>query len=173
MTSLEGHGIASVLPDLPGLNESLAPFHEQTLSHWRKCVDAAMDHFGATHALAIRSGAWLAPEGAILYAPVSRASILRSLVRAKLVAAREAGETESRDDLLAQGKKDGIALAGWEVSPALLAEMQDDHLSERGADAVTIAHAEVGGPQLWLRPMPDSDVGQAKILAAKIAEIAR
>ena len=41
MRALEAAGVASVLPDLPGCNESLDPLAEQTISDWREAVSAA------------------------------------------------------------------------------------------------------------------------------------
>src|SRR5690606_40636896 len=61
MRRLDEAGFDSMLPDLPGCNESLAPLEEQTLLMWRDAAGAAANHFAATHALAIRGGALCAP----------------------------------------------------------------------------------------------------------------
>ena len=62
MRRLDLAGIDSMLPDLPGCNESEMPLAEQTLEDWRAAADAAARHFNATNVLAIRGGALLAPS---------------------------------------------------------------------------------------------------------------
>ncbi|RIV90883.1 hypothetical protein D2V17_03695, partial [Aurantiacibacter xanthus] len=45
MRLLAERGVASVLPDLPGCNESLADLTRQTLASWREASAAAAEHF--------------------------------------------------------------------------------------------------------------------------------
>src|SRR5690606_5543019 len=61
MQRLDGAGIDSVLPDLPGCNESRQPLEAQSLDHWRQCAVAAAAHFSATHVLTLRGGVLVAP----------------------------------------------------------------------------------------------------------------
>ena len=90
---LDAARIDAFLPDLPGCNESLAPLEGQTLTAWRDAAAAAASHFGATHLLSIRGGALCEPVDlpALRYAPVTGASLLRGLVRARILASKEAG----------------------------------------------------------------------------------
>ena len=102
MRRIDTREVDCFLPDLPGCNESTADLTQQTLGQWRAAVAAAAAHFRATHVLAIRSGGWLVP-GDIpgwLYAPVKPRQVLRSLLRARIIAAREAGRDETSDGLL-------------------------------------------------------------------------
>ncbi|MEC8178678.1 MAG: hypothetical protein VX072_03345, partial [Pseudomonadota bacterium] len=49
MRRLDDAGIDSVLPDLPGCNESPAPLENQSLTSWRAAAAEAADRFQATH----------------------------------------------------------------------------------------------------------------------------
>ena len=103
MRRLDAAGVDCWLPDLPGCGESLAPLAAQTPSTWRAAMTAAAEQFAATHVLAIRGGALVAPAlpGWAL-APVKGASVLRQMLRARVLAAREAGREESSEALLAE-----------------------------------------------------------------------
>lgn len=170
MRRLGAKGIGSVLPDLPGINESLAPLADQALDGWRADIAAAADHFQATRFLTIRGGALLAHDGmaAIAYAPVAGAAQLRALLRAQAIADREAGQPTTREALLERGLREGVTLAGYDLGPAMLEQMQRAEPSR--ADAV-IEQTEIGGAGLWLRAEPAHDPAQADALAARVAEL--
>ncbi len=170
MRRLDLRGIDCFCPDLPGCNESLAPHGEQTLAGWRSAIAAAAEHFGATHALAIRSGCWLAPEGlsAWLYAPAKPSQILRAMVRARALAAREAGSEETAEAILRIGREQGIELAGWHLSAELVRELETAGFAPAAVHTL-VEQADVGGKPLWLRAENDDDPEQADALAAMIA----
>ena len=165
MRRLDAAGVDCFLPDLPGTNESLLPLEQQTFDGWRAAMRGAADHFGATHVLAIRGGALVAPGHLpnIHYAPASGASLLRAMLRAQVIAAREAGEAQSREDLLERGRTEGLRLAGYNLGPELIAELEQASLAE--SDAVEITQGDVGGGGLWLRAEPAHDPVQADCLA--------
>ena len=166
MRRLDIAGIDSFLPDLPGCNDSLAPLNVQTLEGWQAGMRAAAEAVGATHVLAIRAGALLAP--ATLpgwnYAPQSGSKLLRSMIRARTVAACEAGRAETAEALLALGRKEGLGLGGWTIGAAMLRALEtaEPALAEGQGE---IAQAMLGGPGLWLRAEPDEDASQADALA--------
>lgn len=167
MRHLDRAGIDSVLPDLPGCNESLVPLEERSLADWREAARSAVHRFGATHVLAIRGGALLWPTGlpGFAYAPLKGSQILRAMLRARTIAAREAGREEKTESLLELGRMEGLELAGWRLSAAMirdLAEAEPPAAPERRI----IEQAELGGPPLWLRAEPSEDAGQAEALAA-------
>ncbi len=111
---LDHAGIDSFLPDLPGCNESLQDFAAQSLGSWRDAMAAAARHLRATHVLAARGGALVFPTmlpGWVLE-PVKGASILRQLLRARVLNAREAGLAEDSGQLLERGRNHGLDLAG-------------------------------------------------------------
>ena len=169
MRKLDAAKIGSVLPDLPGCNESAVPLEQQSLTSWRTATQAAAEHFETTHVLAIRGGALIAPVGrpGWTYAPVKAPSILRALIRARVVAAREAGRNETSDALMDQARELGIELAGWQLGASLIQELEADN--SPGSSSLDPITAEmVGGSPLWLRAEPGFDEGQAEALAAHV-----
>lgn len=171
MRRLDAAGIDSLLPDLPGCNESLAPLEHQTLAGWRSAAVAAAEALRATHVLAIRAGALLAPEGlpGWHYAAQSGPKLLRGMIRARTIAAREAGIAETSEELMALGRNEGLTLGGWALGADMFRALEtaEPMLAPSQSD---IAQSAIGGPGLWLRAEPDEDAGQADRLAALIAE---
>jgi len=171
MRRLDAAGIDSLLPDLPGCNESLAPLENETLASWRAGMAAAGEALGATHVLAIRAGALVAP--AVLpgwhYAAQTGPKLLRGMIRARTISAREAGMAETSEGLMAQGRESGLVLGGWPIGAAMFRELETAEPA-LGPGQSDIAQSMVGGPGLWLRAEPDEDAGQADRLAAIIVE---
>ncbi len=166
---LDTLGIDSMLPDLPGCNESPQPFAAQSLGSWRDAMAAAARHFGATHVLAVRGGALVFPTslpGWVLE-PAKGASILRQLLRARVLTAREAGREENSADLLEQGRNHGLELAGYQLSAALVAGLDAAVPQDEGQ--VVLRQAALGGSALWLRSEPGEDAAQSANLARIIA----
>jgi hypothetical protein len=174
MSRLDGRDIDTVCPDLPGCNESLASHSSQTLAGWRRSAAAAAQHFGATHVFAIRSGCWLAPDDlpGWLFAPNRPAQVLRGMLRARTLAAREVGLQETAEGLLEAGRVSGLTLAGWDLGADLIAELESAEFAAHASHRV-VEQAEIGGKPLWLRAENDFDPEQADALASLIcAEIA-
>jgi len=171
MRRLDRAGIDSLLPDLPGCNESLAPLPAQTLEGWRAAMAAAAEQLRATHVLAIRAGALIAPPAlpGWHYAAQSGPKLLRGMIRARTIAAREAGRAETSEGLMAEGRAAGLALGGWEIGPAMFAALESAEpvLAPGQSD---LAQSAIGGPGLWLRAEPDEDAGQADRLVARIVQ---
>ena len=166
---LDRLGIDSMLPDLPGCNESAQAFSAQSLGSWRTAMAAAARHFAATHALAVRGGALVFPTrlpGWVLE-PVKGTTVLRQLLRARVLAAKEAGREESSADLLEQGRNHGLELAGYRVGAALIAGL-DAAVPEDEGQRV-IRQSELGSGALWLRSEPGEDFAQSAALARIIA----
>lgn len=170
MHRLDLSGIDSVLPDLPGWNESTQPLAEQTLESWRAGIKAAVAHFKPTRFLSVRAGALLVPIGlpGWDYAPVAGKQVLRGMVRARMIAAKEAGREESSDALMDLGRSEGIELAGWHLGAEMVRQLEEASPVESPIRS-TIDQATVGGKPLWLRAEPDDDPEQADALAAIIA----
>ncbi|WP_374405459.1 hypothetical protein [Pelagerythrobacter sp.] len=164
MRRLDAAGIDAVLPDLPGCNESLRPLSDQTLEHWREAARAAAAHFGATHVLALRGGALVAPSDlpGWAYAPVAGRQILRAMLRARTITAREAGREETIDGIQATARAEGIELAGWALGPAMFTQL------EAGEPDGALTTLEIAGAGLWLRAEPDESRAQAEALAAAV-----
>jgi hypothetical protein len=170
MRRLDKSGIDCFLPDLPGCNESTQDLALVEPEDWRMALQAAARHFGATHVLAIRGGALVVPDAlpGWLYAPVKGATLIKTMLRARVIAAREAGREESADALFAQGLEMGIDLAGWSLSGEMLRQMHEALPAMRDNLAL-VAQDTIGGGALWLRAEPDEDPEQADALAAVIA----
>lgn len=170
MHRLDLSGIDSFLPDLPGANESAAPLPKQSLESWRKAAASAEQHFDATHVLSLRGGVLVAPAHmhGWQYAPQSGAKTLRGMLRARTIAAREAGREETIEALESEGRDEGIELAGWQLGPELFTQLETADVP-KSANQAEIAQSEIGGAGLWLRAEPDEDPEQADALAAIIA----
>jgi len=171
MRRMDVAGIDSFLPDLPGCNESLAPLKDQTLSSWRKAVEDAATQVGATHTLAIRAGALLAPFAlpGWQYAPQNGPKLLRSMLRAKIIAEREAGRDTSSEQLMSAGLTEGLTLNGWPIGAPMLKQLETAEISH-SAEITTIEQKSVGGAGLWLRAEPDEDSAQADALTSLICD---
>ncbi|WP_298165518.1 hypothetical protein [Novosphingobium sp.] len=166
---LDGLGIDSMLPDLPGCNESAQAFPAQSLGSWRDAMAAAARHFAATHVLALRGGALVFPTslpGWVLE-PQKGSAILRQLLRARVLAAKEAGREENSTDLLEQGRNHGLELAGYRLSAALVAGLDAAVPQDEGQRV--IRQSDLGGRPLWLRSEPGEDPAQSAALARLIA----
>lgn len=170
MRRLCASGIGCVLPDLPGCNESLLPLEEQTPGDWQAAMEGAARHFGCSHVLAMRGGALVAPRGmpGWHYAPVAGAGQMRQMLRARILAAREAGRSETQDSLLEAGRVHGLELAGYRLGADFIAEF-GGMVADGGPQVQTIAQDMLGGPGLWLRPEPGENAEQADALAAVVA----
>ncbi len=170
MQRLAQSGIDCFLPDLPGFNESLQPLEEQDLGSLCQAAAAAARHFSATHVLTIRAGAILAPQDlpGWRYAGTGGANVLRAMMRARIVASREAGRDEQTSFLAESGRRDGLDLAGYRIGPQLFAQLETSHLPDTGKLS-DIDQATVGGSGLWLRAEPSESTDQADALAAIIA----
>ena len=168
MRALGEAGIASVLPDLPGCNESLAPLDLQSLTGWRDAMAAAAGHFNATHILTLRGGALLSPDlPGWQFEPIGGAQALRPMLRARTVAAREEGRAETMDGLLAEAREHGIELAGYRLGAAMVGELEAAKVSDCAGQTV-LSLEELGGAALWLRSEPGEDAELSATLAARI-----
>lgn len=167
MHRLDGAGIDSFLPDLPGWNESLAPLEDQNLANWREAALAAAGHFSASHLLTVRASAILAPPALSgwRYAPTGGANALRAMLRAHTIAAREAGVTETAEALLETGRELGLELAGYRLGAAMIRDLEGARLPDSGRLA-DIDQSTIGGPAPWLRAEPGFSAAQADTLAA-------
>lgn len=170
MRRLDGAGFDCLLPDLPGCNESGQDLARIEAEDWATAVHAAARHWDATHVLAIRGGGLILPPAlpGWHYSPVKGASLLKTMLRARILSAREAGREESVDRLLADGLENGIELAGYRLSGEMLRQLQALAPAPRPGLTV-IDHDTIAGSPLWLRAEPDHDPAQADALAAAIA----
>lgn len=177
MRALARHGLAAVLPDLPGQNESLVPLVETDLGRWEASLaDVAATIDGPLIIASLRGGALIDHRASAAawwrLAPIGGASLLRTLMRARVAADREAGLTSSLDSLQAEAATAPLLLAGNLLSPAMMGQLGSAEV-EPVAPLRTVtlgsgANAIAGTP-LWLRAEPGEDGAMAKAIAADIA----
>ena len=168
MRRLDAAGIDTILPDLPGTNESLQPLEIQEPQDWSDAVDTAAQQFAATHVLGIRGGCLFTTTAlpALHYAPITAASILRQMLRARTLAAREAGREETRDGLMEVALAAGIELTGHRLGAEFVRQFASLTPPE---GATQIAQETVGRSGLWLRAEPGESDSQADALAVAVA----
>lgn len=165
LRALAARGIASVLPDLPGHGESLAPL--PPLGQLQDAMLALVAHIGGdTVALGVRSGALLdghAPHrGRWHLSPASGADLLRDLARVQR-AGGGAGVSEG-----------SVTIAGTELPAPFRASMEGAEPTS-GARVVRLAtdprwaDRRIEGVPLWRRAEPGNDPALAEALADDIA----
>jgi len=177
MRALAADGFAAQLPDLPGQNESLVPLEQADLASWKNALaEAAATIDGPLVIASLRGGALIDHHAKAAawwrLAPVGGASLLRTLMRARVAADREAGITSSLESLQAEAAAAALLLAGNRLSPAMIAQLGSAEIQPvtpvrtvtlgSGADAIA-------GTPLWLRAEPGEDATMAAAIAADIA----
>lgn len=177
MRALAADGFTTLLPDLPGQNESLVTLEQVDLASWQTALAetaAAID--GPLIIASLRGGALIDHHAKAAawwrLAPVGGASLLRTLMRARVAADRESGVNSSLDSLQAEAATAPLLLAGNKLSPAMIAQLGTAETQPvaplrtvtlgNGADAIA-------GIPLWLRAEPGEDAAMATAIAADIA----
>lgn len=170
MRRLDGAGIDCFLVDLPGTNESLQRLELQSSEDWRDAMTSAATHFGATHGLGIRGGCLFTPAGLPRwhYAPAKGLGQLRQMIRARILASREAGREETSEGLMETALADGLELAGHRLCADFLHAFQS-LVAESGPGIHEIGQDMIGGGGLWLRAEPGESREQADALAAVLS----
>jgi hypothetical protein len=182
LRALAGHGIATALPDLPGTGESLTETEYASVKNWNKAFSSAVEllkpESRPIHAIAVRGGALVDATAPLAsrwqFAPVSGEGLVRDMLRARMAAAMESGETIGADTIASPGPP--IELAGNRLSRALLAELEHSIPSD-GSPLRTVrldtdtlpADRHVAGAPLWRRSEPGNDPDLARLLADDIA----
>ncbi|MEG3085824.1 hypothetical protein [Sphingomonas sp. PB4P5] len=180
LRTLGERGIASALPDLPGIGDSLVATEHVSLSNWENAFSAAAlpsaDH-PTVHGLGIRGGT-LFDGKAILasryqFAPTPGANLIRDLLRTRLAAAKEDGERFD-PDILSPGPP--IQLAGNTLNRQLVADLSAAIPARTGpirtarlATDTQPAEIKFAAAPLWRRAEPDNDPALAALIADDIA----
>lgn len=175
MRALAAKGFRAVLPDLPGQNDSFVALADVDLARWRDSLaDTAAGIDGPLIVASFRGGALIdhRVEAAAWWrlAPVGGASLLRTLMRSRVSADREAGLTSSLESLQDAAKTAPLLLAGNRLSPAMVAQLG---VSEAQAveplRSVGLGADGIAGTPLWLRAEPGENATMADAIAADIA----
>jgi hypothetical protein len=179
MRALSMEDFAAVLPDLPGQNESLIALEDVDLERWQNALAAvAASLAGPVIIASIRGGALIdhRAEAAAWWrlAPVGGASLLRTMMRARVAADREAGVESSLDGLHDAARAAPLLLAGNALSPAMIAQLgiaEAQPVEPRRS--VGLGADGIAGTPLWLRAEPGEDAAMAAAIAADIVAWSR
>lgn len=170
MRELTGRGISSVLPDLPGTNESRASLLKQDLVTWRTAVSAAAAKIGATHIASLRGGALIDDGVSVPHwrlAPVKGSTLLKAMLRTRIAGDKEAGIVSTSEQLMASAQHKPLELAGNIIGAAMLASLEKAEPVIIGA-VREVALSEVDGSALWLRAEPQDDPAMSAAIAADL-----
>jgi hypothetical protein len=162
MRTLDEARIGTILPDLPGQNESLVPDSGISIAMWGAALErlAAQSGVIIDMVAAFRSGALL--DDAVDCArrwrmsPEDGPDLLRQLVRTRLAADREAGLSTSRAALI------------QELENARL-PVHDEVRTVRLEGSAAPADAYLNGKPLWRQSEPEEDHWLAQQIAADMA----
>jgi pimeloyl-ACP methyl ester carboxylesterase len=175
MRALAAEGFAAVLPDLPGQNESLVPLVEVDLVRWREALAELVSVIDGPAIIAsFRGGALIDHKAEATawwrLAPVGGASLLRTLMRARVSADREAGVASSLESLQNEAKTAPLLLAGNRLSPAMIAELgASEAQAVEPLRSISLGVGGIAGTPLWLRAEPGEDAAMAAAIAADIS----
>ncbi|HMN53093.1 MAG TPA: hypothetical protein PKC32_02745 [Sphingopyxis sp.] len=174
MRALAANGFAAVLPDLPGQNESLVALEDVDLARWQDALaEVAASIAGPVIVAAIRGGALIDHRAKAAawwrLAPMGGASLLRTMMRARVAADREAGVESSLDSLHETAQAEPLLLAGNALSPAMVAQLGTAEAQPvEPLRSIGLGADGLAGTPLWLRAEPGEDAAMAAAIAADI-----
>lgn len=168
MRILADHGVSSILPDLPGCHESIVPLNEQSFEHWVEAIKACATQHEISHVASFRGGSLLDDIGLPIWRlnSVKGANIIKTMLRSKMIAQKEAGQEATIDQLTAQATYSGIELAGYELSANMFSALQDTVPSINDNIFEIKVGQQLEGSTLWLRSEPEYD----GVMAGSIAK---
>jgi hypothetical protein len=175
MRDLAALGVTTILPDLPGTNESLALMPEQDLDSWRTAMVLAAEQLKATHIAAIRGGVLIddglpdLPHWRL--APVKGASLIKMMMRARIASDKEAGITTTTDDLLAEALASRVELSGNVLNLKMVEQlMAAEPASLHDVRTITLGDDPdmIQGSALWLRAEPQDDATMSAAIAVDL-----
>lgn len=193
---LADHGIFSLMPDLPGCNESPVPLENASLSLWKAALIACAGQLGPVRHIASLRGGTLIDDALIAdtlinetlindtvgdiprwrLGPVKTGQLLRNMLRTRIASDRELGIAGSSAALMEQAMSSGIDLAGYSLSASMVRELASAAPSGAGpvrlvrlCDDPLPCDSQITGAPLWLRAEPGHDAAMAQAMAHDIA----
>lgn len=173
LRALSALGTQSLLPDLPGQNDSLIATEAVALSDWRTALAAvAACEAGPVLVASWRGGALIddAVADAIGWwrmAPVAGAGIVKAMIRTRIAGDKESGRQSGAEAIRASAAQGPVELAGNFLSAAML-DALDAAIPAPVEPLRLVAPADLGGSALWLRAEPGEDTAMAQAMAADI-----
>jgi hypothetical protein len=172
MRGLAAHGVATMLPDLPGTNDSPVATVDARFADWQAAI-AALPAPVAT--ISLRGGALLDTAAATgqhwRFAPETGARLLRDMVRSTAMTS-----SQKANELEMAARTAPSVLAGNAIHPELFGALEAAMPANTGTirtvrleDDPGDADARVAGTPLWRRAEPDHDAALAEVLVADIA----
>lgn len=171
MRALAERNMRTVLPDMPGCNESLADIANQSLNNWRDALRTITAEMGVTHIVSLRGGALIdnaADVPVLRLAPVKGTSLLKTMLRTRIIADKEAGKSSTAEDLVAQSRSRPLELSGYMLSADMLVSLEHSTPADLPS-AQEVSLAEINGSPLWLRAEPQDDPAMSAAFATYIA----
>ncbi|MEP2988765.1 MAG: hypothetical protein ABJN65_00540 [Parasphingorhabdus sp.] len=178
MRILSERGVGTILPDLPGSNESLFPQRQTNLEVWRDALKTCLEsHPECSYVASFRGGCLIDGISNNLptwrLTPVKGKSLLRAMMRTRIASDKEAGSIVTMSELTKKVKNEAIELAGNILSPAMFEQLHEADIIEPNAlrtmrldtDSQP-ADGKLAGSPLWLRAEPEAD----PILSQSIAD---
>jgi hypothetical protein len=173
MRGLAATGIGSILPDLPGTNDSPIATVEARLGDWRAALGALPD---PSATVAVRGGAILDDAVSTKFhwrlCPETGARLLRDMLRSTTLTV-----DVSLGDLEVAARTQPTALAGNRIHPELFVALEGAVPGETGTiwtvrmkDDPGAADSYLPGTPLWRRAEPGHDPGLAEAAVADIAQ---
>ncbi|KTE04637.1 hypothetical protein ATE68_03180 [Sphingopyxis sp. H038] len=175
MRALAAEGFGAMLPDLPGQNESLVPLEQVDLARWQDAlVKVAAGIDGPILVASVRGGVLIDHQVKAAawwrLGPVGGSSLLRTLMRARVSADREAGLTSSLESLQEEAKTRPLLVAGNRLSPEMVAQLgKSEAQAVEPLRNIALGADGIAGTPLWLRAEPGEDAAMAAAIAADIS----
>ncbi|GAB5488657.1 MAG: hypothetical protein Pars2KO_22270 [Parasphingorhabdus sp.] len=178
MRMLSERDVGTILPDLPGTNESLFPQEEASLEIWTTALKSCLGiHEKCTFIASFRGGCLIDDISDELpiwrLTPVKGKSLLRTMMRTRIAADREIGITIGMSDLSTKVKTETIELAGNIVARLMFEQLEEAAPKTPNSLRTARLHADsqpsdvkLDGNPLWLRAEPDEDT----LLSQSIAD---
>lgn len=185
MCLLSKAGIGSILPDLPGTNESVFPQDKANLDIWKDAMTACLaKHVSSGMIVSFRGGCLIdniaEAKSNWRMSPAKGKSLLRSMMRARIASDKEAGIVTKMTDLNTIAASSPIELAGNILGSEMVTQLQDVILetstkmrTARLESDSQSADVKLSGSPLWLRAEPDADLELSKSIADDLIAWAR
>ncbi len=170
MRGLAKRNIGSVLVDIPGCNESRADIAALTIERWRDAMAAAARELNVTHVASVRGGGLVdnmihLPHWRL--APVKGSSLLKTMLRTRIAADKEAGRTTTAEQLMTEAQASPLELSGYLLGHAMLDSL-DRAVPVPVPDLREVSLSDVEGSALWLRAEPSDNPAMSVAMAASL-----